>query len=55
MSASLEGHAGVVKVLLDGGADINAKAKDGFTALKVASLMNHPEVVKLLKAHGAKE
>ena len=37
------------------GADVNAKNKNGSTALKLASLGNHPEVVELLKANGAKK
>jgi hypothetical protein len=49
-----QGQFEVVKVLLEKEADVNAKAKDGKTALMWASKNGHVEVVKLLKAHGAK-
>ena len=55
MAASHEGHIDIVKLLLDKGADVNAKSKDGDTALKAASVKGHTEIVELLKAHGAKE
>ena len=43
----------VVKVLLAGGADANAKSEDGWTALIAAAGFNTPEVVKVLLAGGA--
>ena len=55
MCASSRGNAEIVKVLLAKGAGVNAKAKNGFTALKLASRESHAEVVDLLKAYGAKE
>lgn len=46
----------IVKLLLEhGGADINAKDKDDWTALKRAKKRGSKEIVELLKAHGAKE
>jgi len=33
MWAAAEGHAAVVRALIDGGADIRAKLKSGFTPL----------------------
>jgi ankyrin repeat protein len=45
----------LVKFLLSKGADINAKAKDGSTALSLAMKENDTEMVALLKANGATE
>jgi ankyrin repeat protein len=45
----------VVKVLLQHGADVNARTDDGWTALKRAQKGGTPEIVEVLKAHGAKE
>ncbi len=49
------------QLLLEKGADINAKTDDGLTALDLALLKKdedgtdkYPEMVKLLKSHGAK-
>jgi ankyrin repeat protein len=44
----------VAKLLLDKGADVNAKDKDGCTALSLASSRGNPEIVKVLKAFCAK-
>jgi ankyrin repeat protein len=35
-------------VLIDNGADVNAKTKGGFTALMEAARLDHKEVAKLL-------
>jgi len=45
----------VVKFLLQKGADVNARAADGSTALKRARKAGTPEIVEVLKAYGAKE
>ena len=50
MLASDKGNLEAVKLLLDKGAEVNAKNKDGKTALLVASNL---EVVKLLLDKGA--
>jgi ankyrin repeat protein len=42
------------KRLLATGAEVNAKDKNGITALMAASLAGHREVVKLLRSRGAK-
>jgi len=44
-----------VRFLIKLGSDIDARAKNGLTPLGVALKHNHPEVVRLLKKHGAKE
>jgi ankyrin repeat protein len=47
-----------VELLLQNGADVNAKDQQGWTAMKRAQFRNGPaarEIVELLKAHGAKE
>jgi len=53
MDASANGHREIVKILLDAGADVNAKDLRGMTPLGCAA--HYPDVVKLLKKHGAKE
>jgi ankyrin repeat protein len=52
--AAFEGHEEVVKMLLEAGADVNAKDTEGNTALSLATARGHQEVVKLLKSKGAK-
>jgi uncharacterized protein len=44
-----------VRVLLENGADVNAKDRDGMTALNWALKSGHSRIIELLKAHGAKE
>jgi len=54
--AAWKGHVEVVKVLIDAGADINAKSQNdhyGDTALHAASHGNQKDVVKLLIERGA--
>ncbi len=53
ITAALFGNADIAKVLIDAGANINAKNNDGSTALHTAAFLCHPEVLKLLLAHGA--
>ena len=55
MMASQNGHLDVVRVLLDKGAEVNAKRIDGTTALMVASQNGHREVVRELLEKGAVE
>ncbi len=47
--ASLNGNITIVKLLLADNADINAKSKDGFTAMAAAVFSGHAKVMKLLK------
>lgn len=49
------GHPEVVRALIAAKADVNAEADDDTTALKLASIKKHKEVVRLLKLAGAKK
>ena len=40
-------------MMIDKGAEVNARAKDGETALVYAAVMGHEDVVKLLLEKGA--
>ncbi|MFO0826178.1 MAG: DUF2314 domain-containing protein [Gemmataceae bacterium] len=51
---SLAGSAATVKVLLDGGADVNAATEEGLTALQLARSQGWTKVVDLLLSKGAK-
>ena len=42
-----------IRVLIEGGADINLRDEDGYTALYWAQEYNYRRIVKLLKKHGA--
>jgi ankyrin repeat protein len=54
ISASMYGHSGIVKLLLDKGSDPNLKDSYGRTALMFAASMNgHSGIVKLLFDKGA--
>lgn len=55
MVAADEGHTDIVHALLANGADVNAKAYDGNTALMLAKQNGHKEIVRILKEAGAKE
>ncbi|KAF0718207.1 hypothetical protein As57867_001832, partial [Aphanomyces stellatus] len=53
ISASEDGHAEVVRMLLDhGGVDINIGGENGKSALISASMNGHAEVVRMLLDHG---
>ena len=53
--ASENGHKDIVQMLLDAGADVNAKGNGGWTALKLALEYGYKDLFSLLKKHGAKE
>jgi Ankyrin repeats (3 copies)/Ankyrin repeats (many copies) len=58
MLAALDGDANLVQLLLDGGADVNAKAPNGDTALSLARLQdseNHRRVIRMLEAARARK
>ncbi len=51
--AAHEGHLAVVSLLLDRGANVNARSEGGGTALIVAAWRRSPEVVQALLNRGA--
>ena len=51
--AALMGHTEVVALLLENGADVNAKSRDGGTALHAAAFLGRAETAKLLLEKGA--
>jgi len=51
--AARRGNLAIARVLLDGGADLEARDKKGETPLRRAVNCGHPEFVSLLLAHGA--
>lgn len=53
ISASLFGKTEAAKILINAGADLNMKNKDGSTALITSAFFCRPEIVKLLLAKGA--
>ena len=53
MAASMNGKTGIVKILLDRGADVNAKNQWGETALIFAARGGHTELAKTLLDRGA--
>jgi ankyrin repeat protein len=53
ISASIKGEAETVRVLLSGGADVNAKNDSGGTALMLASYTGEAETVRALLSGGA--
>jgi ankyrin repeat protein len=51
--AAWNGHLEIVKLLLEHGADVNAKMEGLGTALHLAASNGHLEIVKLLLENGA--
>ena len=52
-TAALMGHTKIVALLLEHGADVNARSQDGGTALHTAAFLGRAETVKLLLENGA--
>ena len=52
-TAALMGHTEVVALLLERGADVNARSRDGGTALHAAAFLGRVQTVKLLLEKGA--
>ena len=53
MTAAIRGYYNMIKLLIERGADVNAKSKDGNTALITATSYGRIENVKLLIDKGA--
>jgi len=53
MHASLNGHAGVIQMLLEAGAAVDSKNNDAMTALMVAAWQGQVEAMRVLLAAGA--
>ena len=53
--AAWAGEADAVRLLIDGGADVNIRDTAGETALSMAVKEGHKEVATMLRQHGAKE
>ncbi|KAJ8729440.1 hypothetical protein PYW08_001021 [Mythimna loreyi] len=51
--AAEQGHAGVVKLLIEAGSKIDAETGDGVTALHVAVIKNYTDIVKILIKAGS--
>ena len=54
-SAAASGNLDQIKMLQDGGADVNAPAKNGLTPVMAAKIGGRNDVVKMLLAKGAKD
>ena len=54
-AAAFNGQPATVKVLLEKGASVNPRNKEGRTPLSVARERGHQEIVKLLEAAGGKD
>jgi ankyrin repeat protein len=52
MWAVVPGQPAILELLLKHGADLNAKANNGSTALTWATAMGQLDAVKMLRAHG---
>ena len=53
IEAAQNGQAEKVQALLESGADVDGKNKNGWTALIYAALQGHPDVVRILLDAGA--
>lgn len=53
MGAAISGKVGVVRILIEAGADVNARDADGLTPLMAAVVQDHAAIVELLLKRGA--
>ena len=54
MISVMSGQTEIAQLLIDGGADINKKGKNGMTALSIAKAKDNTDMIKLLQKAGAK-
>lgn len=54
MTAVVNGHLDVVKVLIAAGIRVNTRTKLGLTALAAAEEIRREDIANMLRAHGAK-
>ena len=54
LGAAYNGHTDIVKILLEAGADVNARDGYGLTALQLAEKYRRAEIVEILKKAGAR-
>jgi ankyrin repeat protein len=55
MWATVFGDRDTVSLLLSRGADVDAKARDGMTALNYAKLDGRKDIIDLLRTYGSRE
>jgi ankyrin repeat protein len=53
--AALTCRVSVAELLIDKGANVDAKQKSGYTPLFIATAMDQTAMAKLLRRHGANE
>jgi ankyrin repeat protein len=54
-AAAANGHTAMVELLLEAGADVNARDEDGWTALRMAINEEWHDIANLLIQYGATE
>ena len=52
--AAGEGHKEIAELLIEKGADVNAKNERSWTPLHIAARSGHEEIADLLRKHGGK-
>ena len=52
MNAAWKGHTAIAQLLIDKGADVNARGNKGSTALMIAASNGHTDIVKALLDKG---
>ncbi len=55
MWAAARGHVEVLKLLLEAGADLNARTRKGRTAIEIGAQEGHHDIVEVLREAGAND